>query len=63
MDKKICPLVKGECIGIACMGCKERTREYRNGVIFNIEKYYTCELFNIEVSVRRTKNETDNYYS
>lgn len=59
MDKKICPLVKGECIGISCMGCKERTREYRNGVIVNIEKYYTCELFNIEVSVRRTKNETE----
>lgn len=57
MDKKICPLVKGECIGISCMGCKEHTRGYRNGVIFNTERYYTCELFNIEVHIRRTTNE------
>ena len=57
MDKKICPLVKGECIGISCIGCKERTRGYYNGVIYNEEKYYICKLFNEEVDIRRTNNE------
>lgn len=56
MDKKICPIVKGECIGLSCMGCKEHTRGYRNGVIFYNEKYYTCELFNTEVYIRRMTN-------
>ena len=55
MIKKICPLVKGECIGIQCMGCEEDTKYDWNGLICHEEKYYTCKLFGIELDIRENK--------
>lgn len=44
----ICPLVKGECIGVSCIGCKERIDEYVNGG----DKYYVCSVFDTVLNIK-----------
>ena len=55
MEEKICPLVKGECIGIKCMGCEEHTRGDTDGLIVHWEKYYTCKIFDTELDIKESK--------
>ena len=57
---KICPLVKGECIGIKCMGCKEHTKVDWNGLICHEEKYYTCAVFNEKLHIKENKDNGNN---